>query len=178
MNYATIAAGNPLEFLTQFGVEWRLLISQGVSFAIVATALYYFVFKPVIAVSQKRTAEIEQGLKDAEAARARLADAENEAKAQLQKTALEASQILERARDSAKKTVEDAAAEAARKAAQMRENAERQIALDKAQMKRELKEELSELVVKAAEATVSEVLTDEQRGKLAEIAAEKLSREN
>ena len=60
---------NPLEFLTQFGIEWQLLVSQGISFAIVAVALYYFVFKPVIKVSAERQQKIEQGLKDAEEAR-------------------------------------------------------------------------------------------------------------
>ena len=57
------AGGNPLDFLTQFGVEWQLLVSQGVSFAIVAAALYRFVFKPVIAASDERKRRIEQGLK-------------------------------------------------------------------------------------------------------------------
>ena len=41
-------------------------------------------------------------------------------------------------------------------------------------MREELKAELSALVVKAAESVVSEVLTPEQRGKLAELAAKKL----
>ena len=64
---ALIAAGsNPLEFLTQFGIEWRLLVSQGVSFAIVACALYYLAFKPVMAAADKRREKIEKGLKDAE----------------------------------------------------------------------------------------------------------------
>ena len=40
----------------------------------------------------------------------------------------------------------------------------------------ELKAELAGLVVKASEAVVAEVLTDEQRGRLAEIAAEKLEK--
>lgn len=73
------SGGNPLGFLSQFGVEWQLLVSQGVSFAIVAAALYRFVFKPVIAASNERKAKIEQGLKDAEDAKQKLAKAQSEA---------------------------------------------------------------------------------------------------
>ena len=76
------AGGNPLEFLSQFGIEWRLLVSQGVSFAIVACALYYLAFKPVMAAADKRREKIEQGLKDAEEAAAKLANARMEAEKQ------------------------------------------------------------------------------------------------
>lgn len=173
-----MAAENPLGFLTQFGVQWQLLISQGLSFAIVAAALYYFVFRPVIAASTKRQAEIEQGLKDASDARAKLAAAEDEARARLRETAAEASKILNQARDAAKKTIEEAAADANAKAAQIRERTEEQIARDKAQMKEELRFELSGLVVKAAQSVVGEVLTDQQREKLAKLAVEKLNEKN
>lgn len=59
---ALIAAGsNPLEFLTQFGIEWRLLVSQGVSFAIVACALYYLAFKPVMAARRQAARKDRKG---------------------------------------------------------------------------------------------------------------------
>ena len=62
------ASDSPLNFLSEFGVEWPLLVSQGLSFAIVAAALYYFVFRPVIKASDARKAEIEKGLEDAKRA--------------------------------------------------------------------------------------------------------------
>ena len=43
-------------------------------------------------------------------------------------------------------------------------------------MKEELKGELSELVARAAESVVGKVLTDAQRGELAEIASKELKK--
>ena len=106
MSHALFAASNPLGFLTQFGVEWRLLVSQGVSFGIVAVALYFLVFRPVIRASTKRQEEIEKGLKDAELARQKLAASQDEADARVRKAAQEATAILDQARENAKKTKE------------------------------------------------------------------------
>ncbi len=168
------AGGTPLSFLTQFGVEWQLLVSQALSFGIVAAALYFFVFKPVIAASTERQKKIEQGLRDADAAKARLSQAEDEAKAAISAASAEAAKILKQARDDAKAAVEKSAEEAAKKAAEIRAKSDEQLERDKAKMMSELKEELSVLVVQAAEAAVGEVLTDAQRSQLAEIAARKI----
>lgn len=172
---ALIAAGsNPLEFLTQFGIEWRLLVSQGVSFAIVACALYYLAFKPVMAAADKRREKIEKGLKDAEEAAAKLAAAKAEADKQAAEAALEATRILESARADAKAVVEKAAA-AAEQAAEIRRQSDEQLAQDRERMKRELRDELCVLVAKAAEEAVNGILTPEQRKKLDERAAEELA---
>ena len=112
--HAIIATGeSPLAFLTQFGVEWQLLISQAISFALVTAVLYYFAFKPVIAKAQERRQIIEKGLSDAENARKQLESSEAEASKKLAQAALESSEILRRANDDAKRTIERAAEEAA-----------------------------------------------------------------
>ena len=172
---ALIAAGsNPLEFLTQFGIEWRLLVSQGVSFAIVACALYYLAFKPVMAAADKRREKIEKGLKDAEETAAKLASAKAEADKQAAEAALEATRTLESARADAKAVVEKAAA-AAEQAAEIRRQSDEQLAQDRERMKRELRDELCILAAKAAERAVNGILTPEQRKKLDERAAEELA---
>lgn len=171
---AAAEGSHALDFLTQFGVEWQLLLSQGISFAIVAGALYWFVFRPVIKASTERQVKIEQGLKDADEAREKLASAQEAAKAQIDAAASEASKLLKQARDDAKSAIDRAASEASAKAAEIRERNSEQLERDKALMKLELKAELSGLVVKAAEAVAGEVLTPEQKGRLAEIAAKKL----
>lgn len=169
------AEGNPLGFLTQFGVEWRLLASQALSFCIVATALYFLVFKPVIAASTERQRKIEQGLKDADEAKARLAKAESEAKNTIEAASAEAAKILKRARDDAKAAAENADREARRRAAEIKAKSDEQLKNDKAKMMAEMKTELSGLVVQAAKSAVGEILTDAQRSQLAEMAMRKIS---
>ena len=170
------AGGNPLNFLEQFGVEWQLLISQAISFVVVTTALYWFVFRPVIAASDKRKQQIEQGLRDAEQAKERLASAQAEADKKTAEAIAEASKILKSARDDAKETVENATREASAKVAEIRARNEEQLERDKLKLKEELKAELSGLVAQATEAVVGKVLTDQQRSELATIASEELKK--
>ena len=72
--------------------------------------------------------------------------------------------------------VERAALEASAKAAEIRERNDEQLERDKLRMKEELKGELSELVARAAESVVGKVLTDAQRGELADIASRELKK--
>ena len=165
---------SPLGFLSQFGIEWQLLISQGLSFAIVAGALYWFVFRPVSRVAQQRQSEIQKGLDDAKKAALELENAQKVAEAKLAEAITESAKILKNARDEAKQAIERATSEANAQVAEIRAKNEVQLASDKLQMKQELKAELATLAVKAAEKAVSEVLTDQQRARLAEIAAKEL----
>ena len=167
---------NPLGFLSQFGVEWQMLVSQGVSFAIVAAALYFAVFKPVMKAADERKRRIEQGLQDAQKAKEELANAKAEADKQTAEAAAQAAQILKEARDDAKRAQETAAREASAKAEEIRERANEQIERDKIKMREDLRGELSALVAEAAEAVVGEVLSDAQRGELARRAAGKLGK--
>ena len=78
------------------------------------------------------------------------------------------------ARAEAKAVVERALAQASEKAEELLKKNEAAIAAEKAKMRDELKAEIAALAVNAARKVVGEVLTSEQRAKLAELAAEKL----
>ena len=176
MNHIAIIAESesPLGFLSQFDVEWQMLASQALSFAIVAAALYYFVFRPVIKTAQQRQDEIQKGLDDAKNAATALENAQKNADEKLAAAIAESAKILKQAREQAKETVDAAAAEAAARAAEIREKNEAQIQSDREKMKRQLRGELAEIAARAAEKAVAEILTDEQRARLSEAAAKKL----
>ena len=72
--------------------------------------------------------------------------------------------------------MENAAREAAAKAAEIRERNDEQLERDKLRMKDELKSELSGLVAEAAEAVVGKILTEQQRGELANLASKELKK--
>lgn len=174
MHTILATSSDPLGFLTEFGVEWRLLVSQALSFGIVAAALYYFVFRPVSAVASKRREEIQKGLDDAKAAAEALANAQADANKKLQQAIQESAKILKDARNDAKAALERAVSDAEAKAAEIRQRNAEQLESDKALMKEQLRGELSQLVVETARKAVGEILTDEQRKLLAENAAKKL----
>ena len=168
------ASESPLAFLADFGIKWELLASQGLSFAIVATALYYFVFRPVIRAADARRTEIEKGLDDAKRAAAELAEAQKKADEKLARAAAESADVLRQAREEAKKAIESAVETARKEAELTRAKAETEMENRRLQMRQELKQALAKLAANAAAKAVEEVLTDAQRSKLAEIAAEKL----
>ncbi|MEK7118534.1 MAG: F0F1 ATP synthase subunit B [Patescibacteria group bacterium] len=55
-----------MEALLAFGVNWKLLVIQGVNFGLLLLVLYRFLYKPLFALLDKRQHAIEKGLKDAE----------------------------------------------------------------------------------------------------------------
>lgn len=177
MNLVLAAEGNPLSFLTEFGVEWDMIISQGLMFVIVAFVLYRFAFKPVMKAADERRAVIEKGLQDSEAARKRLAESEQAASEKIDAAAREASELLAKTRDDAKAMLDRSAQEAATRAQDSMDSARREIEAEKAKMKAELKSELAEVVARAAESVLGKNLDDGLRGKIAADASAEISSE-
>lgn len=64
------------EFTKQFGIDWRLLLSQAVNFTIVLFVLQKFVYKPVARMLAERKQRIEEGIAKASEADLRLLDAQ------------------------------------------------------------------------------------------------------
>src|SRR5271154_1830875 len=59
-----------------FGVDGRQLVSQIISFCIVATLLYFLAYKRILGVLAERRDRIAEGLKNAEKIKAELATTE------------------------------------------------------------------------------------------------------
>ncbi len=57
-----------MDALLAFGVNWKLLLIQGLNFGLLLLVLYKFLYKPLFALIDKRQQVIEKGLKDAEEA--------------------------------------------------------------------------------------------------------------
>src|SRR3954452_13735464 len=86
-----------------FGVDWRHLVSQTISFCIVAALLYFFAYKRILQVLEERRQRIAEGLANAD-----------RIKAELAKTEAARQEVLEKANAQANKLIEEARAAAAR----------------------------------------------------------------
>ncbi len=64
------------ELLHQLGIDWKLLVSQGVNFAVLLVVLTVFVYRPLMRVMEERRRKIELGLKGAEEVERRLGEIE------------------------------------------------------------------------------------------------------
>lgn len=64
------------ELLGQLGVDWKLLLSQGVNFFILFVVLTLLVWRPLLRIMHERARRIQQGLDDAEKSKQELASIE------------------------------------------------------------------------------------------------------
>jgi F-type H+-transporting ATPase subunit b len=74
------------EFLDQFGIDWKLLLSQLVNFSLILIILRAFVYKPLLRVLKERKEKIEEGLAKAEESDVRLKEVDQIAKQKIKET--------------------------------------------------------------------------------------------
>ena len=89
--------------LSVFGVDWKLLIVQGVNFLVLLGGLSYLLYRPVMKMLGERVAKIEKGVKDAEAAEQAAKETESARAAILTDANKNAESILARSETEAKK---------------------------------------------------------------------------
>lgn len=155
----------------KFGLHTGHVIAQVISFCILAFVLYRFAIKPVLSTMEERQGKIEQGLKDAEDMKAKLADAQAESKSILQQASLEAKGIVDDARKVADEKVGKASQDAVKQAEEILAKARTQIELDRKQMLAEAKSEITRLVVATTAKVLSKELSDQEKGRFTESAS-------
>lgn len=101
------------ELVSQLGINWQLLASQAVNFALLLIVLRIFVYKPVLKLLHDRRAKIERGLAEAAEAEARLHEVDEIGKGKIKEAEHEAVNILKRTETEAK-TLEEKLLAAAR----------------------------------------------------------------
>lgn len=89
------------QLVATFGINWKLLAMQAVNFGLLLLALWYFVYRPVLAMIDERRAKIAEGVQKAEAADRRLAEADAEGKGIIGAASREAEQLVAAARSRA-----------------------------------------------------------------------------
>jgi F-type H+-transporting ATPase subunit b len=72
------------ELITQFGIDWKLLVAQAVNFFVLLIILRQFAYRPVMKMLAERRRKIEEGIKASELSEKKLAEAEDTQKEILQ----------------------------------------------------------------------------------------------
>ena len=144
------------EIIHAFGIDHRLIIIQIVNFAILAGALGYFLYTPVLKLLREREEKIAQGLKDAEEAATAKTTAEAEKQTVLAAAHKEAEAVGERAKTAADAKSAEIVAAAQDKAAELMKSAEAKGEAMKAQALKESESEVAKLAILAAEKVLRE----------------------
>jgi len=161
--------------LTKFGVEWKYVVWQLVSFVVVLFVLYKFGIKPVAATMEERNRKIESGIKHAEEMQAKLAAAQQESAVIVKKAQLEAARIVDDARKSAKEFLDRQTQEATTKANDLLTKAQQAIELEHKKMLADARTEIARLVVTTTERVLAKKLTDADRATYNDAAARELT---
>ncbi len=170
------SGGQVQQIANTFGVDWPHLISQMISFAIVCLLLQRFAYKPILRVLTERRQQIAEGIAEREKIKQELAQAE----ARKHQIALEAdaqaTKVVEEAHAAATsvriRETQKAIAAAEQIIIKSRQAAEQ----ERAQMLRELKQELGVLVVQATSVAARKALTAADQRRLAEETLEQIGK--
>ncbi len=158
-----------------FGWNWKLFLSQVISFCIVAFLLRRFAYKPILAVLEDRRRKIEEGQLNAEKIRKELANAEKRYQEIVAKANADAQRMIDEARESSAHVAERKQQEAIAAAEQILAKAKEAAALEHERQMQTLKRELGRLVVDTTAKVTGKVLTPEDQKRLQEEAARQVA---
>ncbi|MBI2439325.1 MAG: F0F1 ATP synthase subunit B [Candidatus Moranbacteria bacterium] len=145
-----------MDVLAKLGIDGKLLLAQAVNFIILLWVLKRFAYRPILDFLEQRTQRIEQGLKDAEAAQAKLAEMEKQEKEVLVAARKEARELLVAAEASAKKRDQERLRETEERVKKLLAEAEAKRNEEREKMLADTKNELAETVVLAVEKVLRE----------------------
>ena len=158
-----------------FGWNWKLFLSQVISFCIVAFLLRRFAYKPILAILEERRRKIEEGQLNAEKIQKQLADAEKRYQEIVSKGNADAQKMIDEARESAAHLSERKQQEAVAAAEQIVAKAKEAAALEHERQMQTLKRELGRLVVDTTAKVTGKVLNADDQKRLQEEAARQVA---
>ena len=161
--------------MSELGIDWKILITQLISFSIVFFVLWRYAYKPIFTILQWRREKIAEGLANAEKIKAQLAKTETDRQAVLAQAGDLANKMIEEARAAAAHVREIETQKAIAAAEQIVTKAREAAALDHARMLDELKREVGRLVVQTTTTVTGKILTPEDQRRLAEETKKQLA---
>lgn len=134
-----------------FGIDAKLITIQIINFVVLAGALTYLLYKPILRILSEREEKIKQGMADAEAAKNAKMAADDDRKAIVESAHKEAEAVSKRAEEHAEEKAGQVMATAEKEAAQtLKVATEKAVALQEVARK-ESEAEIAKLAVLATE---------------------------
>lgn len=147
---AATSSGESTDILTGLGIDWTLLVLQGVAFLILVWVLGKFVYPVFLRIIDERQAKIDESVKAAEQAEKNAEKAEAAVEGALDKARKEAADIVAIAKAEAVQMVEKAETSAKTKAERIVAQAQEDIAKEVANARKSLEKDTLKLVKEAA----------------------------
>ena len=145
-----------MQILSDFGVDWHVLLVSAVNFAILATILWFILMKPLTALLLEREETIRKSLERAELERREAKLLEQQLAEQRSKSVEDAKQMVVDAKQRGDAIVKQAEHDAQTRAAEILTAGEAKLVNERRDMIEEATQQLADVVVEAT----SVVLTD------------------
>ena len=152
------AAESSPGLLQALGIDWKLLITQGIAFLILVAILKKYVYPVLVKTVDDRRAAIEAGLKEAKESQEAMEKAEAKVSKLLAQARKDADDMLARTQKEAASVVAEAENKAKTRAEQIVADARAQLDVDVAKARQTLKKDTIELVALATERVIGEKL--------------------
>lgn len=163
-----------MDLLAQFGIDIKLFVWQIINFAVLFVVIYKLLYRPLIAILEKRTETIEKSLEEARKIEERSKASQEEYASIIANAKREAATIIEEARTLAEKQREESLDRAKQDIANVVSQAKLQLQQERGIMLKEAKDRFAELVVKTTRVILQDISDREIDHELVKRAVEKL----
>ncbi|MFC0337458.1 F-type H+-transporting ATPase subunit b [Kushneria avicenniae] len=150
------------------------LIGQMIAFAIFVWFCMKYVWPPITQALNERQQRIQDGLEEADRARAELHKANEQAEETLRESREEAARILEKTRSRANQMIEEARNDARAEGERMIANARSEIDSEIQQAKGELRAQVATLAIQGAERILESSIDEKKHREMVDRLAEEL----
>lgn len=164
-----VASSSP-GLLQALGIDWKLLLEQGLAFLILVGVLAKFVYPVLIKAIDERRQVIEKGLEEAKQSHEALEQAEAKVAELLEAARAEADEIIARSHQEASVLLAEVEDKARVRAQQITDDARTQLDVEIGKARETLKAETLQLVARATEHIINEKLDEHKDAQLIKAA--------
>lgn len=161
--------------LGTFGIRGDLFAAQLINFLIVLVVLWRFVYKPILAILDKREAAIAKSMSDVEEISARMKASEAERNAMLAAVLKESQVIMENAAQETEARKREMLEAAKHEVEQVITKGKQQLVAEREEHLMALRKDIIDIAVRAAAKIVTEGLTEKKSQSLAEEVVRKMT---
>jgi len=158
-----------------FGIDWPMLVAQGINFLIVALVIWKFAFKNILSTIKEREKQIADSLVNADKIKLELEQTEKQQQETLQEASLEAKKTITSAQEQAKAFIESQKEDARKQAEEIISKAKIAMEQEREKVLKEAREEIASLVVLTASKVLSKDLNEDEKQKFSIRATEELN---
>lgn len=166
-----------MELLRQLGIEPQIVAAQAFSFIVLMLLLWRFLFKPVGSIMRQRQEQIANSLAGADAQQTKAESLRKEYQSKLDDIADEARAKLDQAMKDTEAARQRQLESTQAEIREMQKRHESQMALDREQLRRELRAEMSDIAVMAAGKALRMRLTPDMQSAVIDQVISELDRQ-